>query len=102
MEEVTVSNMCEIAALIEVLKKGILREQEVSIPQELQRKSLKATSCLYLLAMLERLTSNGPNFPTYACRVCPNYSAIAPQNQVSFSSPIEAEAAEYRSAANCP
>ncbi len=33
---------------------------------------------------------------------CPNYSQVAPENQVAFGSAAEAEAAGYRVAKNCP
>jgi hypothetical protein len=33
---------------------------------------------------------------------CPNYSQVAPHNRVTFNSAIEAEAAGYRVAGNCP
>ena len=33
---------------------------------------------------------------------CPNYSQVAPHNQVAFNSVAEAEAVGYRLAGNCP
>ena len=33
---------------------------------------------------------------------CPNYSQVAPQNRVAFTSAAEAENAGYRVAGNCP